>query len=106
MGATGGHGLSVGSGLVHMEDADSPRPVVVSDPVQAEFLTDPIRKRFYTPFPARERRVAEAAAEVGCSLNTTLYRVRTMLDYGPLTVAREEPSAGRATGSGTPRRKP
>jgi hypothetical protein len=80
-----------------MEDADSPRPFVVSDPVQAEFLTDPTKKTFFTPFLARERRVAEAAAEVGCSLNTMLYRVRTMLDCGLLTIVREEPRAGRAS---------
>jgi hypothetical protein len=68
----------------------------VSDPTQARFLTDPAKKMFFVPFLARERRIAEAAAEVGCSTNRLLYQVRTLLDCGLLQVLREEPRAGRA----------
>jgi hypothetical protein len=68
---------------------------VVSDQTQARFLTDPAKKRFLLPFLARERRVAEAAAEVGCSINRMLYQVRTLVDCGLLQVLREEPRAGR-----------
>ncbi len=79
-----------------MEEPDSPRPFTVSDQVQARFLTDPAKKTFFTPFLARERRVAEAAAELGCSVNRMLYQVRTLLGCGLLHVLREEPRAGRA----------
>ena len=68
---------------------------MVSDPTQARFLTDPTKKTFFLPFLARERRIAEAAAEVDCSLNRMLYQVRTLLACGLLQVLREEPRAGR-----------
>ncbi len=79
-----------------MEEPNSPRPFTVSDQVQARFLTDPAKKTFFTPFLARERRIAEAAAEVGCSVNRMLYQVRTLLGCGLLRVLREEARAGRA----------
>lgn len=69
---------------------------MVGDQTQARFLTDPAKKTFFLPFLARERRIAEAAAEVGCSINRMLYQVRTLLDCGLLQVLREEPRAGRA----------
>jgi hypothetical protein len=78
------------------EDQKSPSPHVVSDPTQARFLTDPAKKTFFMPFLARERRIAEAASEVGCSINRMLYQVRTLLGCGLLQVLREEPRAGRA----------
>ncbi len=69
---------------------------MVSDQTQARFLTDPAKKTYFLPFLARERRIAEAAAEVGCSTNRMLYQVRTLLNCGLLQVLREEPRAGRA----------
>ncbi len=78
------------------EEQISPSPFVVTDQTQARFLTDPAKKTFFLPFLARERRIAEAAAEVGCSINRMLYQVRTLLDCGLLQVLRVEPRAGRA----------
>ena len=78
------------------EEPDSPSPHVVADPTQARFLTDPAKKRFFLPFLARERRIAQAAAEAGCSINRMLYQVRTLVDAGLLQVLRVEPRAGRA----------
>jgi len=69
---------------------------VVSDQAQARFLTDPAKKTFFVPYLARERRIGEAAAEVGCSVNRMLHQVRTLLGCGLLRVLREEPRAGRA----------
>ena len=69
---------------------------MVSDQTQARYLTDPAKKRFLLPFLARERRIAEAAAEVGCSINQMLYQVRTLTCCGLVHVLREEPRAGRA----------
>jgi hypothetical protein len=81
---------------VQKEEQISPSPFVVTDQTQARFLTDPAKKTFFLPFLARERRIAEAAAEVGCSINRMLYQVRTLLDCGLLQVLRVEPRAGRA----------
>lgn len=78
------------------EEQYSPSPFVVSDQTQARFLTDPAKKMFFLPFLAQERRIAQAAAEVGCSTNRMLYQVRTLLHCGLLQVLREEPRAGRA----------
>jgi hypothetical protein len=80
---------------VQTEEPDSPSPHVVADQTQARFLTDPVKKQFFVPFLARERRVAEAAAEVGCSINRMLYQVRTLVDAGLLEMLRQEPRAGR-----------
>lgn len=92
----GDHPWRVDAGLVQTEDADSPSTHVVCDQTQARFLTDPAKKRFFLPFLARERRIAEAAAEVGCSINRMLYQVRTLTACGLVQVLREEPRAGRA----------
>ncbi len=78
------------------EEQIPPSPFVVTDQTQARFLTDPAKKTFFLPFLARERRIAEAAAEVGCSINRMLYQVRTLLDCGLVQVLRVEPRAGRA----------
>lgn len=68
----------------------------VRDPEQARLLTDPVSKEFFKPFLARERTVSQVAAELGCSVSTTLYRVNTFLKAGLLFVASAEKRAGRA----------
>ena len=57
-------------------------PHTVTDAEQARLLSNPASFRFLEPFVARERSVTAAAAEVGCSLDTMLYRVKTMLKEG------------------------
>ncbi|MET3808157.1 hypothetical protein ABIB25_005186 [Nakamurella sp. UYEF19] len=54
-----------------------------------------MKKTFLSPFLARDRRVSDAAAELGCSINRMLYQVRTLLAAGLLHIAHEEPRAGR-----------
>ena len=68
---------------------------MVTDPKQAELLTDAVSKAFFKPFLARECSVSRAAEEVGCNLNTMLYRVKTFLKAGLIVVAREEKRVGR-----------
>lgn len=68
----------------------------VTDPRQAQLLTDPRSKEFFKPFLARERSVKEAADELGQSLNTTLYRVKVMLDAQLIRVVGTRRRAGRA----------
>ncbi len=58
-------------------------------------LTHPTSKEFFKPFLARERTVSQAASELGHSVSTTYYRVKTFLRAGLLYVAREEKRAGR-----------
>ena len=70
----------------------------VTDSEQARLLTEPVSKEFFKPFLACERSASEAAAvmQLRCSLNTMLYRVKTLLRAGLLEVVREEPRKGRA----------
>ena len=68
---------------------------MVTDPQQVQALGDPVARSFFLPFLGRENRIAEAAAEVGCSVNAMLYRVRRLVDIGLLELVREEPRAGR-----------
>jgi hypothetical protein len=83
-----------------MEDADlgrTPNGVfwTVTDARQAELLTDATSKVFFKPFLARECSVSRAAEEIGCNVNTMLYRVKTFVGAGLLEVAREEKRVGR-----------
>lgn len=79
-----------------MTAPDSGSPYVVEDARQAGLLSDPRSAAFFKPFLAQERTVSQAAAELGCHLNTLLYRVQVLLDAGLLHVARTERRAGRA----------
>ncbi len=79
-----------------MEDPDSPSPHVVRDARQARILTEPESKRFFVPFLARNTTVKEAAQQVGCPLNTMLYRVKTLIAAGLVQVVETRPRGGRA----------
>ena len=83
-----------------MRDPDSDSAagewLVVEDPEQARLLTDLDAARYFEPFIARERSVSEAARELGCRVDTLLYRVRQFLAAGLLEVTRLEKRAGRA----------
>ena len=79
---------------------DSGRPLAeafhtVTDLEQARLLSNPSSFKFFEPFIARERSVTDAAEEVGCKLDTMLYRVKTLLKAGLLKVSRLEKRAGR-----------
>lgn len=80
------------------QDSGRPPPEAfhtVTDPAQARLLSDLASFRFLEPFVARERSVTAAAEEVGCTLDTMLYRVKTLLQVGLLEVSRLEKRAGR-----------
>ena len=79
-----------------MTDLDSGSFFTVTETEQARLLTEPTSKEFFKPFLARERSASEAATVMQCSLNTMLYRIKTLLRAGLLGVVREEPRKGRA----------
>lgn len=79
-----------------MTEPDSGSSYTVTDPEQARLLTEPVSKEFFKPFLAHERSASEAAEMLGADLNTTLYRVKTLLKAGLLEVTRELPRKGRA----------
>lgn len=81
---------------MQMTELDSGSFFTVADTEQARLLTEPTSKEFFKPFLARERSAAEAAAVMRCSLNTMLYRIKTLLRAGLLGVVREQPRKGRA----------
>lgn len=83
-----------------MTGRDSDRPpagewLTVEDPVQAKLLSDLETARYFEPFIARERSASAAAEEVGCRVDTMLYRVRQFLAAGLLEITRVQPRAGR-----------
>lgn len=86
----------MGAKLVQMTVSNSGSFFTVTDTEQARLLTEPASKEFFKPFLARERSTAEAAAMMGCSLNTMLYRIKVLLRAGLLEVTREAPRKGRA----------
>jgi hypothetical protein len=67
----------------------------VRDSKQARLLSDPASFKYFEPFVARERSVKAAADELGCNLDTMLYRVKKFLEVGLLEVTRLEQRAGR-----------
>ena len=69
---------------------------VVHDPQKAKLLSDPKSFEYLEPFIAQTRTVTAAAQEVGCNLDTMLYRVKIFLRAGLLKVEREEKRAGRS----------
>jgi len=83
-----------------MAEQNSGRPPseafhTVRDPVQARLLTDAESLAYFDLFVAREMTVKAAAEEMGCSLDTMLYRVKRFLAAGLLEVVRTEKRAGR-----------
>ncbi len=79
-----------------MTEPDSGSFHTVTDPTQARLLTEPVSKEFFKPFLAHERSASEAAAMLRCSLNTILYRIKTLLRASLLEVVRERPRKGRS----------
>lgn len=69
--------------------------LTVEDPEQARLLSDMNSFRYFEPFIARERTLTQAAAEVGCKVDTMLYRVRKFLAAGLLEVTHAQRRAGR-----------
>ena len=81
-----------------MKDLNSGRPhafYTAQTAEQAKLLTDSTSKAFFKPFVGRDRTVSQAAAELGCNLNTLLYRIKTFVRADLLYVVREEKRAGR-----------
>ena len=83
-----------------MAEQDSGRPpaeafFTVTDPEQARLLSDPESFAFFRPFVARELSATAAATELGCKLDTLLYRIKVFLKAGLLEVSRLEKRAGR-----------
>lgn len=77
--------IPVDSGSVH----------TVTNSRQAQLLTDPKSKEFFKPFLATERSVTQAAKELGCNLNTMLYRVKILQAAKLIKVTRREKRKGR-----------
>lgn len=78
-----------------MTELDSGSFYTVRDTEQARLLTEPVSKEFFKPFLAHERSASEAAAIMRCSLNTMLYRIKTLLRAGLIKIVRERPRKGR-----------
>ena len=68
----------------------------VSTTEQARLLSDPVALRHLEPFIGRSLGAAQAAREVGVSVESLLYRVRQFLKTGLLTGVGELQRAGRA----------
>jgi Helix-turn-helix domain len=88
--------FSLNAKLLQMIDTNSGSFHRVTNPKQAQLLSDPKSKEFFKPFLAQERSVTQAASDLGCHLNTMLYRVKTLRGAKLIKVARKEKRKGRA----------
>lgn len=68
---------------------------VAQNEEQAKLLTDPAGRRWLEPFLGAEKSLSEVAAELGCALDTLLYRVRKLQHAGLVDVVRVQKRAGR-----------
>ena len=99
--ADGRHGYRLGGKLLRMKVAESSSRVpadvyVVETAEQARLITDPVSVRFFKPFLAAKKTMAEVAEELGCPLSTLYYRVRRFVEAGLLIVVEERKRKGRA----------
>ena len=85
----------MGAKLQRMTEPDSGSFHTVTDPKQAQLLTDPTSKAFFVPFLAHESSASQAASELARDLNTVLYRIKVLLEAGLIEIAREEKRKGR-----------
>lgn len=88
----------MGGKLLKMEGDNSSRPgdaITVRDERQAALLSDPRARVFLGPFLGSECSVKVASQQLGRTIETTYYRVRTFLEAGLLRIARTEKRAGR-----------
>jgi hypothetical protein len=69
--------------------------IEIKDAEQARLLTEPESFRFFKPFMARACTVSQAAKEVGCNVDTMLYRVKTFVEAGLLKIVATENRRGR-----------
>jgi hypothetical protein len=69
--------------------------LVIEDPKAAEFLTSPESSRFLRPFFLRERSAAEAAEVLKVNVDTMLYRIKSMLEFGLIEQTSVEARRGR-----------
>jgi Helix-turn-helix domain len=88
-------GFSLSAKLLQMTGLDSGSFYAVTSARQAQLLTEPKSKEFFKPFLARECSVTQAAKELGCNLNTMLYRVKTLRSAKLIKVTRREKRKGR-----------
>lgn len=83
-----------------MKDINYGRPSskahTVTNETQAALLTNPDSWRFLEPFLARSISAKEASLEIGCHLDTLLYRIRVFQKAGLLQIIQERKRAGRA----------
>lgn len=68
---------------------------MVRNDTQAKLLENPVSVNTMLPFWQSESSIAEAARELGQSINSVHYRVGRLLDAGLLVVSRTLPRAGR-----------
>ena len=74
-----------------------PKPramMTITDPKQGKLLMDPRSYRYFRPFVAQTKTASEAAAELGVTVATMLYRITTLVEAGLLVVTRIEKRAG------------
>jgi Helix-turn-helix domain len=88
-------GFSLNVKLLQMTVPDSSSFYTITNPQQAQLLSEPKSKEFFKPFLAQERSVTQAAQELGCNLNTMLYRVKILQAAKLIKVTRREKRKGR-----------
>jgi hypothetical protein len=78
-----------------MKLPEATNTIEVKDAEQARLLSDPESFRYFAPFLSRACTVSQAAKELGCKVDTMLYRVKTFLEAGLLNIVKTETRRGR-----------
>lgn len=80
---------------MQMKKSEPTSRLEVKDPEQARLLTEPEGFRYFAPFLARACTVSQAAKELGCNVDTMLYRVKIFVEAGLLQIVETEHRRGR-----------
>jgi hypothetical protein len=78
-----------------MKQSEPTNRLEVRDPEQARLLTDPESFRYFGPFLAKDCTVYQAAKELGCNVDTMLYRVKTFVEADLLKIVETGSRRGR-----------
>lgn len=79
-----------------MKEQKSSSIKIISDAKAADTLINPKTLRMLEPFLAKDCTILEAAYETEEKANTVLSRIKRFMDYGLITITKEEKRAGRA----------
>lgn len=84
-----------GTDEVEMQELDSSKPLIITNPKAAQILTDVRHYAFLEPFFGQEQTISEVAAKLEMRIDAIFYRVKRYCELGILRITRTDFRMGR-----------